>query len=197
VTYTFDKNNTLSIDYLAVSNRDTPVNLTNHAYFNLAGVNSGEPGAMAQTLRINAESITRMDDEYIPTGHLLPVENTPLDLRKGAIIGARLDSDHPQMRIAGGYDVNYAVSGGGLREAAVLACPQNGVTMRLFITNPGLQFYSGNMIGGPFARHGAVCLEPQHYPDSVHHAHFPSAILKAGERYKERSEYQFSAEKPL
>jgi len=191
VTYSFDKKNALTIDYRAVSDQDTPVNLTNHAYFNLAGADTGKAGAMAQTIRLHAGAITEVNDEFIPTGRLLPVGDTPLDLRKGIVIGDKVGADHPQIRVASGYDINYAVDGKGLREAATLTSPKNGVSMKMLITNPGLQFYSGNMMGPPFEKNGAVCLEPQHYPDCVNHPDFPSCIIKAGKKYEQRTVYQF------
>ena len=190
VTYTF-KDSTLAIDYLAVSDSDTPVNLTNHAYFNLAGAGTGEAGAMGQSLRINSRQTTDMDDGLIPTGHLLSVDNKPFDFRTDAIISDLVDTGDWQMRIGKGFDVNYVIEGDGLREAAILTCPENGLSMRLMITNPGMQLYSGNMLASPFARRGAVCLEPQHYPDSVHQPGFPSCILKAQGKYVQRTEYQF------
>ncbi|MCL1982843.1 MAG: galactose mutarotase [Clostridiales bacterium] len=191
VTYAFDGNNVLTIDYLAVSDKDTPINMTNHAYFNLAGAASGKSGAMAHTLRIDADAITEMDEEYIETGRFLPVDGAPYDFRTDFAVGARLDADDPLMRIACGYDFNFVVNGEGLREAAVLACPQSGISLRLAITNPGLQFYSSNMIQSPFELHGSLCLEPQHYPNSVNVPQFPSCILKAGERYAQRAVYRF------
>lgn len=190
VTYTFD-NSVLAIDYLAICDKDTPINLTNHAYFNLAGADFGAVTAMEHAIRINSDKTTEVDEELIPTGRLLPVDNKPFDLRKGAVISDLIDTGNWQMRIGKGFDVNYAVDGEGLREAAILECPQNGVSMRLLITHPGVQFYSGNVLSSPFERRGAVCLEPQHYPDSVHHPDFPSCILKSGSSYIQRTEYQF------
>ena len=190
VTYAFDRQNTLAIDYLAISDKDTPINLTNHAYFNLAGADAGKAGALAHTLRVNSAWTTEIDAAFLPTGRLLPVENTPFDFRQETAIGARIAADDGQLHLAGGYDVNFAVDGEGLREAAVLSCPQNGITLTLWITNPGLQLYSGNMMD--HAPRTAICLEPQHYPDSVNQPGFPSSILKAGERYSQRTEYRFS-----
>jgi len=190
VTYTF-KDSTLAIDYLAVCDEATPVNLTNHAYFNLAGAGAGETCALGQFLRINAEQITEMDEELLTTGQFLPVDNKPFDLRKGAVINDLINAGSWQMQIGKGFDLNYVVDGEGLREAAALTCPASGLSMKLLITNPGLQFYSGNVLSSPFPWRGAICLEPQHYPDSVHHPHFPSSILKAKDRYVQRTEYQF------
>lgn len=191
VTYSFDEQNALTIDYLAESDADTPVSLTNHAYFNLAGADSGAAGAMAQNIRIDAREITEIDGEYITTGRLLPVGDTPFDFRTDFPVGVRINTDDPQMRIAGGYDFNFALDGGGLREAALLACPRSGISLCLLTTCPGVQFYSGNMLGAPFEKRGAVCLEPQDYPNSVNIPHFPSSILKAGQRYSRRAVYRF------
>lgn len=190
VTYTFN-DSTLAIDYLATCDQNTPVNLTNHAYFNLSGADSGVEGAMGQSLSINSQQTTEVDEAQIPTGRLLSVDNKPFDLRESAVINELVDAGTWQMRIGKGFDINYAIDGDGLREAAVLSCPQNGISMELLITHPGLQFYSGNMLSAPFERRGAVCLEPQHYPDSVHHPHFPSCILKPGSQYVQRAEYRF------
>ncbi|MCL1810497.1 MAG: galactose mutarotase [Clostridiales bacterium] len=194
VTYSFcenNENNSLTIDYMAKSDRDTPISLTNHAYFNLAGASSGKSAAMAHVLNVNASTITEVGEDLTETGRLLQVSGAPYDFRTGFAVGERIGAADPQLLIAGGYDINYVVCGTGLREAATLASQKSGISLRLMVTNPCLQFYSGNSLLPPFAQQSALCLEPQSYPDAVNNPAFPSGVLKAGELYAQRSVYQF------
>jgi aldose 1-epimerase len=177
----------LKIQYEATTDRTTPVNLTNHAYWNLAG--HGAPSVLDHVLQVAADQYTETDAGLIPTGKLLPVAATPLDFQKPLPIGLRLDRlvDSPAL----GYDHNYVLRGSGLREAATLYHQPSGRTLKVSTTEPGLQVYSGNFLHGQRGKGGksypqrsAVCLETQHFPDSVHHEHFPTTLLQPGATFR-------------
>ncbi len=190
----------LSIDYVAQCDQDTLCNLTNHAYFNLAGHNSGP--VTGQMIQIFADAYTPAAPGSIPTGKITPVEGTPMDLRSGLAIGQRVDEAFPQLQMAGGYDHNWVINGepGTLRRAARAWCRESGIVLEAWTTQPGIQFYTGNFLdgcpagkgGAPYGNRWGFCLEAQHFPDSPHYAAFPSTILRAGATYHERTEYRFS-----
>ncbi len=192
----------LEIAFEAVTDRATVVNLTNHAYFNLAG--SLEPeSVLRHGIRIAADSYLPIDGGSIPEGDPAPVENTPFDLRELRPIGERIREAHTQILRARGYDHNFCLAGGRTEEprfAARVEEPTSGRAMELWTDQPGLQFYSGNFLDGTVAgkagrsyRMGdAFCLEPQLYPDTPNRPDFPSARLDAGDRYQHRSLYKFS-----
>ena len=196
VTYAWSDENVLSIRYLAQSDKDTVVNLTNHAYWNLAGAGN----ILDHTLQINADRVTDVDDALIPNGKYVPVAGTPLDLQSPTRIGdgiARMGECH-LMENVGGYDINYVLRGEGMKEAAVLYCPATGREMRVLTEEPGIQFYSaqgmdmtgrGGAYYGPFA---GAALETQHYPDSPNHPAFPTTTLRAGDTYHTVTQYAFS-----
>ncbi|MCI9120300.1 MAG: galactose mutarotase [Oscillibacter sp.] len=198
VTYTLTPEG-LRIRYQAESSRATPCNLTNHAYFNLSGHASGP--VLDQTIQILADFYTPSDAASIPTGQLAPVEGTPMDLRQPTVIGAGIDGDFQQLRNAGGYDHNWAVNGpaGTLRPAARAFSPATGISLEVWTTLPGVQFYSGNYLDGcpagkDGARYGkrwAFCLETQLFPDTPHHANFPACILRPGEVWDHTTELRF------
>lgn len=197
VTYALE-DHALSIRYQAVSDRDTPCNLTNHSYFNLSGQGSGS--VLDQKIRLHAARYTPADETSIPFGRLEEVAGTPMDLRQPTPIGAHIDEDFQQLRWGNGYDHNYVVDGepGTLRPAAAASSDQTGIVMRVDTTLPGLQFYTANFLTerkgkGHYAPRDAFCLETQFFPDSPNQPAFSSAILKAGERYDHTTRFVFSA----
>lgn len=191
--------NALTIRYQAVCDRDTPCNLTNHSYFNLAGHSSGP--VLGQEICLHASRYLPTDGTSIPLGELAPVEGTPMDLRRRGPIGARIDEPFLQLVHGRGYDHCYVVDGpeGALRPAAWACSPASGVVMEVETTMPGVQFYTGNYYparpgkggcpNGP--RHG-FCLETQFFPDSPNRPEFPSAILRAGEEYDHTTRFIFT-----
>ena len=192
----------LTIEYRAVCDRDTVCNLTNHAYFNLSGHDSGP--VLDQTIQLLADRYTPTDPLSIPTGEIAPVEGTPMDLRRTTPIGARIGEDFPQLLQAGGYDHNWIPNGeaGTLRPIARAASPATGISMEVLSTLPGVQFYTGNYLDGcPAGKGGAAyanrwgfCLETQFYPDSPNHANFPSCVLRAGEVFYHTAAFRFHVE---
>lgn len=199
VTFTLGEDGSLSISYAAQTDRDTVINLTNHAYFNLAGSGTVHD----HLLKVNAESVAQAAEDLIPDGKLLPVEGTPFDLRNPARIGDRLSMQgvNAMFDSAKGYDIDFVLSGSGFQEAAVLKDPMSGRVMRVMTDQPGIQVYSGQGLNGP-AKNGVVygpfsgiALETQHHPDSVHHAHFPSTVLLSGQVFRSKTVYHFTAEK--
>ncbi|HEX5475349.1 MAG TPA: aldose epimerase family protein [Vicinamibacterales bacterium] len=203
VTYTLTPANALEVDYHATTDKATPVNLTQHSYFNLAGEGSGD--VLAQTLMINADRYTPVDEHAIPTGELASVAGTPFDFRTATAIGARIDEDNVQLKNGKGYDHNWVLNrhGAGLELAARASDPKTGRTLTITTTEPGLQFYSGNFLDGTikgkhghvYGHRGAYCLETQHFPDSPNHANFPSTILRPGQEYSSKTVFTFGVEK--
>jgi aldose 1-epimerase len=200
VTYRLSEDDSLSIEYEATTTAATPVNLANHAYFNLTG--DPQRPVLDHILTIHADKFTPVDATLIPTGELRSVNGTPFDFRKPHAIGSRIDAGDEQLALGKGYDHNWVLNGehGKLpRLAAVLADPVSGRTMEILTTQPGLQFYSGNFMNGQPAGHGSVfayrtglCLETQHFPDSPNHPSFPSTLLRPGETYSEKTVLHFT-----
>jgi len=200
--YELDDDDAFSIEYVAVTDRPTIVNLTNHTYFNLGGAGAGD--ILDHRLRIHASRYTPADAILIPTGDIAPVEGTPFDFREPAAIGARIREPHPQIIAGRGYDLNYVIDrdGPGLAPAAWVHHPGSGRTLAIETTEPGIQLYTGNLLDGTIEGPGGrlyrqsdgLCLEPHKYPDSPNKPGFPSAVLRPGETYRERSAYRFGVE---
>lgn len=205
VIYTLTDANELRVDYVARTDRTTIVNLTHHAYFNLAV----HGDVLQHRLHLNAAYYLPTDSTLIPSGELRLVEGTPMDFRLPKSIGRDMGVDCEALRAAGGYDHNWILNVAGPDEelpqpgmvlAAEVLEPHSGRRMKLFTTQPGLQFYSGNFLDGSlrgkggisYLRHSGFCLEPQHYPDTPHHARFPGVVLHADETYRHSSVYCFS-----
>ncbi len=195
VNFELTSTNELRITYTAMSEQDTLVNLTNHAYFNLAGAGAESIGD--HILQLNARRITPVDEELIPTGELLAVENTPYDLTVPTRLGDALAGDHPMMESANGFDINYVLDEGE-QPAAVLVCPQNGIRMTCTTDMPCVQVYTANYTaveGGKgdasYGTHSAICLETQRYPNAINCPSFPSAVLRAKEIFRTKTVYAF------
>lgn len=200
VTYSLTNDNELIIEYFAVSDKDTIVNLTNHSYFNLSGHNSGT--IENHKVWINANSFTPTDDNLIPTGEMRDVSNTPMDFRVLKRIGDDIDNDYGPLKQAGGYDHNYVlnIKGDEIEKVAELVDDNSGRVMEVFTNKPGLQFYAGNFIKPVkytkdnivYNKREGVCFETQHYPNACNIVDFPSSILKSGEKYDYVTIYKFS-----
>jgi aldose 1-epimerase len=200
VIYTLTEDNGLKIDYYAVSDKDTVVNLTNHAYFNLAGHGSGN--VRRHTVMINADKFTAINDECVPNGEIREVKGTPMDFTSLTEIGPGLESGDEQIASGGGYDHNWVlnVSGKAPEKAAEVYEAESGRVMEVYTTKPGVQLYTGNFLDGTLAGKGGavygkragLCLETQYFPNAMKHKHFPSPILKAGQEYKHTTIYKFS-----
>jgi aldose 1-epimerase len=202
VTYVLTDTNQLRITYEAATDKATPVNLTSHSYFNLAGHDAGD--VMQHQLAIVADRYTPVDRDLIPTGELARVEGTPFDFRKPVAIGARINGSHEQLTFGRGYDHNWVLgTGAGLRRAARVVEPASGRTLDVSTTEPGLQFYTGNFLdgtikgkGGTVYKHrSAFCLETQHFPDSPNKPDFPSTILRPGETYRSQTVFSFGVDR--
>ena len=199
VIYTFSNDNTLTIRYMATTDKETLCNLTNHTYFNLSG--EGKGTIVDHEISIAADHVTVVDAQLIPTGALRAVDSTVFDLRKATRVGQGLDNmqSDEQLMFGGGYDNNFCLNGTGLRAVATLYSEATGIQMNTWTDLPGVQFYSGNSLAGVnkakcgriYSARDGLCLETQCYPDAVHHKHFPSIALSPGQQYDTTTQYQF------
>ncbi len=201
MTYTLTKENSLKINYKAISDKDTIVNLTNHSYFNLSGHDSGN--IYNQILQLNSSFYTPNTYEGMPMGEILSVNATPMDFRVPKPVGQDIDADFDQIQMFGGYDHNFIIDGSGYRIGAVMKSLESGIVMEMKTDLPGVQLYTGNGIddkricknGVKYPVHGGLCLETQVYPNSAKYAHYPDTVLKAGDIYNTTTEYVFKIEK--
>lgn len=200
VTYSLTEANEIIIEYLAISDRDTIVNLTNHNYFNLAGHNAGS--VLDHKVWIKANQFTPTTNDLIPTGELWDVTDTPMDFRTLKRVGQDIDADYEPLKIAGGYDHNYVldINGSEVEKVAELVDEKSGRRMEVFTDLPGLQLYSGNMLqpvnhsksGAVYQKQDGICFETQYYPNSCNIKAFPSCVLKAGKEFDSVTIYKFS-----
>ena len=197
VQFTLSDDNELTIDYNAETDKATPVNLTNHSYWNLTG--DVKNTILNHSLKIDADKYTPVDTTLIPTGELKPVKGTPFDFTEPHTVGERISA------VPGGYDHNWVLNHkmGTMDLVATLTEPTTGRKLEVYTTEPGLQFYSGNFLDGtiktsqgtPIQKHAALCLETQHFPDSPNRSNFPSTILKPGEKYHTTTKYKVILDK--
>jgi aldose 1-epimerase len=203
IVYTLADDNSLVVDYHATTDKATPINVTQHTYFNLKG--EGQGTILDHKLMLNAKTFTPVDESLIPTGEMPAVAGTPFDFTTAKAIGHDIDQQNEQLVFGLGYDHNWILNKDGkegeLSLAAQVHEPSSGRVMEIYTTEPGIQFYCGNFLDGrlkgksgkPYVHRGGFCLETQHFPDSPNQPNFPSTILKPGETYESKTVFKFSA----
>ena len=200
-----DETNALVIEYRATTDKATVVNLTNHGFFNLAGISNPTPSVLNNIITINADFYTPIDEVSIPTGEILKVEGTPMDFRTPHEVGERIDEDFEALNFGKGYDHTYILNKKEENELSLCArctSPKTGIVMECYTTQPGVQLYTGNWMTGNFVgkngqrypARAALCLETQHYPDSPNKPEYPSTVLRPGETFQSKTIYKFSVE---
>lgn len=200
VTYTLTDDNSIVISYYAKPEEDTPINMTNHSYFNMAGHNSGS--VREQQVWLDADAFTSTNAELIPTGEVVPVEGTPMDFRTKKAIGRDIDADYEALNMGKGYDHNWALNNHGkYAKVAELSSEKSGITMEVYTDLPGIQIYTGNYLDNEHGKNGAIynqnqgiCFETQYFPDAVNHETFASSVCKKGEEYRTTTSYKFLVE---
>ena len=202
ITYKLTDENAVEIDYEALTDQPTIVNLANHSYFNLSG--AGDPYIGDHTLHINADEYLPTDETNIPLGYPEAVARTPMDFRTPCTIGERIDADYQQLFFGKGYDHTYILnkSKSKLSFCAKAVSPKTGIVMDVLTTEPGVQLYTGNWMTGDFAgknshrypMRSAFCLETQHYPDSINKPHYPTVVLRPGDIFLSQTIYKFYTE---
>ena len=201
IAYKLTNHNEIVLEYTATTDKPTVVNFTNHSYFNLDGHNSGS--VLQHTLTLEADYFTPGDAQSIPTGEILPVENTPMDFREGRKIGERIEEEYEPLRFGNGYDHNWVLKNkGNFEKVAELMAEESGIVMETYTDRPGMQIYTANFVenevgkeGVVYGKRSAVCLETQCYPDAVHHENFPSPVYRAGEKYTAHTAFRFLIKK--
>ena len=204
VMYSLTDDNELTIDYRGTTNKKTVVNMTNHAFFSLAGIANPTPTVEDTICEINANFYLPIDETSIPTGEIRSVKGTPFDFTAPRRVGDRIDADDEQIKNGAGYDHCFVLNKrepGELTVAAKIKEPMSGRTLEVYTTEPGVQFYSDNwadgykgQLGATFPRRSALCFEAQHFPDSPNHPYFPTVVLKPGEVYTQKTIYKFGVE---
>lgn len=201
VRYHLCEDNALEIMYKATTDAPTILNLSNHSYFNLNGQDGST--VLNHKLWLNSSNFTEYDETFAQTGRIISVENTPLDFREEQIIGARFDSDYPGFRVCTGYDHNMVLDGkdSELKPIGIARSEKTGICLEAFTTEPAIQLYSGNYMhfdpvksgknGVCYPKNGGLCMEAQHYPDSINHPNFPSTVLRPDETYTQKTVYRF------
>jgi len=200
VSYTLTDANEIVIDYEATTDKATPINVSQHSYFNLSGEGNGD--ILNHEITINADRFTPVDKNLIPTGELRPVKGTPMDFTTSTRIGARIDDNYEQLVLGHGYDHNWVINrkGDGMTLAARVYEPTTGRVLEVSTTQPGVQFYTGNFLDGSvtgkqghvYKRRYGFCLETQHFPDSPNHPAFPTTILRPDDRFHQQTVFKFS-----
>ncbi|RKR12211.1 aldose 1-epimerase [Maribacter vaceletii] len=205
VTYKLTDANELKIEYKATTDKATPINLTNHSFFNLKGEGVGD--VLDHVLTLNSNTFTALNENQVPTGELVNVKGTPFDFTTPKEIGKEINNSHEQLTLGNGYDHNFIVDSSkknteGISFAARVVEPVSGRVMEVYTNEPGMQLYTSNFLDGsvvgkcgkPYLKRGAVCLETQHYPDSPNQPKFPSTILNPNDTYSSVCIYKFLVE---